>query len=214
VRVKSAVPSLKSSAQKGTPFTVNMPGAGTNPIYSTGHKVGKAVSGEIFGMSKTVFLVGLFGILILVLAIIGNRNKSTSSNSESSATTSVKKHHPLEDITGSWETGETCGEQYMTITTSGDHKGTMSHNYADPLKNKSEPINYSQKNPNNIYLIVAKASPTITVEYEYKKLNDRQIRLWRLVIYPTANSTDEKALVLNGKDLDTLKDTYIIDKCW
>ena len=110
--------------------------------------------------------------------------------------------------------GKTCSDHYMTITTRGQFQGTVSHNYSDASKNNSGEILYSTKLSGNLYSMSVNDGDDRSYDIIWKKLNDRQIRVWKLVYYKTSDTTDKTALYMNGKNIESGKDTGVSDKCW
>lgn len=211
VRINSSAKATSYTPKKGTPFNVAGSTAGIGAAKNVSPN---ALSGEIFGIEKKILLVAVsIGIVIaLFLASIGS-DKKTSYNSQSSPASSPAPVNPALGIQGKWETGSTCADQNLYIYADGGNGGTFTYTYSDASKNHVTSFRNAEKTSDGLYTFTVDDGSEYGHVITYKKVNNDQIRVWKLVVYPKTNPSDKTAYALNGMVVETAKATGIIDRC-
>jgi serine/threonine protein kinase len=195
-----------SPVRKGTPFLIANPSVG---IGAASKPKTKSSSSEIFGIEKNILIAAIVvGIVIMLLVISAGNNKSSlTSQTQQSAPV-----NPTSDIKGKWQIGNTCAEGVLNISPGYGDTGTVSYIYSDTSKSHSNTFNQGAKSSDGTYSMNVEDGEWHYL-LSYKKLNSNQLRLMRMVFYPTTKPSEQKAYILNGLDVENAQPTGPINRC-
>lgn len=206
VKVKSTVPSLNISSNKGSgPWTISPNASGFNQKFNTP----SSIPGKILGMERGILVALLIFAIVAVLINLASKPSGTGSAVTSNSNRTV---NILDDIAGSWEMGSTCSDHSMLITSGGAGGGYINHYYSDSSKNSYSTISSISKNNQGFYDLHV-LDGVYTYDISYKKLNQNQLKIMRAVYYANSDPSNKTALVLNGMTVESGEPTFVIDRC-